>query len=134
VSADTSSELVRVCVVGAAVQPLGDVTNWEIRFSSPEGETFLTREVRVPREGFQCVDTTFADLLNGGRVVEPTGRLQFALRTKPTDPLPEPEIIWDIVGSNTYSIETIDLTGATKVRFDSAAQGAMPMLRVTSVK
>jgi hypothetical protein len=112
----TSSEFVRVCLVGAAVQRTGDVTDWTIRFLSQDGETFLTKEVRVPQEGFQCVDTTLADLLNGGREVEPTGRVQFALRISPTDPV-LPERLWETFGGNVYSIETIDaLTGATSVR------------------
>jgi hypothetical protein len=113
ISAITPSEMVRVCLLGWITRPPSVAIDWQIGFFDAEGETVLTKETRVPQQGFRCVDTHAEELTGAGLAPEPSGRLQFGLRISPEGgvplyPQPQPEKL-TINGKVYHSVETINV-------------------------
>ena len=122
----TPSEMMRICLVGLVTSPPSAAIDWEIAVFEADGATLLSKEARVPQQGFSCVDTTAEELRLTGLEPEPSGRLQFGLQITPkgwgrqitiTEKL-------SVDGDAKHSVETINmLSGETtnSHRFSSAA-------------
>jgi hypothetical protein len=71
---------VRICLAGLVTSPPSAATNWAVEALRSDGELVQATEVRVPQNGFRCVDTTHEELRLAGFEPEPSGRIQFGLQ------------------------------------------------------
>lgn len=123
----TPSEMMRICLVGLVTTPTSAAIDWEIAVFDADGATLLSKEVRVPQQGFSCVDTTAEELRLAGLEPEASGRLQFGLQIALQELVTlvereKPEKIV-VTGNEIHSVETIKtLTGETtnSHRFESS--------------
>ena len=122
----TPSEMMRICLVGLVTSPPSAAIDWEIAVFDADGATLLSKEARVPQQGFSCVDTTAEELRLTGLEPEPSGRLQFGLQITPKG--------WErkititeklsVNGAAKHSVETINtLTGETTYSHRSYVTG-----------
>jgi hypothetical protein len=111
----TDVEIVRVCLVGVVTRPASATTQWKVEVFGPDGETILGKRVRVPQQGFRCVDTTPEELRSAGVVPEVSGRLSFGLRVALEELVPllgeeqRENITFGGNGSYVNSVETINV-------------------------